>query len=141
MVYLRKLWEVVRQKGLRTHPATWCTRICRCICGPARLAAAECRQGADRSGERSSRDVRVRRYLHAGRTAAHRLYGEARPLFELHHVEENPESLGSQGVAEIRRLSDHRSDRGDDHIDVNTGAFVGHRNLEETIFRTNLERQ
>jgi ribonuclease G len=24
-------------------------------------------------------------------------------------------------------------------IDVNTGAYVGHRNLEETIFRTNLE--
>ena len=24
-------------------------------------------------------------------------------------------------------------------IDVNTGAFVGHRNLEDTIFRTNLE--
>ena len=24
-------------------------------------------------------------------------------------------------------------------IDVNTGAFVGHRTLEETIFKTNLE--
>ena len=24
-------------------------------------------------------------------------------------------------------------------IDVNTGGYVGHRNLEETIFRTNLE--
>jgi hypothetical protein len=24
-------------------------------------------------------------------------------------------------------------------IDVNTGGFVGHRNLEDTIFRTNLE--
>ena len=24
-------------------------------------------------------------------------------------------------------------------IDVNTGAFVGHRNLEETIFNTNIE--
>jgi ribonuclease G len=24
-------------------------------------------------------------------------------------------------------------------VDVNTGAYVGHRNLEETIFRTNLE--
>jgi ribonuclease G len=24
-------------------------------------------------------------------------------------------------------------------IDVNTGAFVGHRNLEDTVFRTNLE--
>src|SRR5690606_6221142 len=24
-------------------------------------------------------------------------------------------------------------------IDVNTGGFVGHRNLEETIFKTNLE--
>lgn len=24
-------------------------------------------------------------------------------------------------------------------IDINTGAFVGHRNLEETIFNTNVE--
>ena len=24
-------------------------------------------------------------------------------------------------------------------IDINTGAFVGHRNLEETIFNTNIE--
>jgi ribonuclease G len=24
-------------------------------------------------------------------------------------------------------------------VDVNTGGYVGHRNLEETIFRTNLE--
>ena len=24
-------------------------------------------------------------------------------------------------------------------IDVNTGGYVGHRNLEETIFKTNLE--
>ena len=24
-------------------------------------------------------------------------------------------------------------------VDVNTGAFVGHRNLEETIFNTNIE--
>ena len=24
-------------------------------------------------------------------------------------------------------------------IDINTGAFVGHRNLEDTIFSTNLE--
>ncbi len=24
-------------------------------------------------------------------------------------------------------------------VDVNTGAFLGHRNLEETVYRTNLE--
>ena len=24
-------------------------------------------------------------------------------------------------------------------IDINTGAFVGHHNLEETIFKTNME--
>jgi len=32
MIYLRKLWEFIRQKGLRTQPATWCTRTCPCIC-------------------------------------------------------------------------------------------------------------
>ena len=68
------------------------------------------------------------------------LYGEARPLFELHHVEEEIQKaldrkvpLKSGGHLIIDQTEAMTT------IDVNTGAFVGHRNLEETIFRTNLE--
>jgi ribonuclease G len=68
------------------------------------------------------------------------LYGEGRPVFELHHVEEEIQkaldrkvSLKSGGYLIIDQTEAMTT------IDVNTGAFVGHRNLEETIFRTNLE--
>jgi ribonuclease G len=68
------------------------------------------------------------------------LYAEKRPVFELHHVEEEIQkaldrkvSLKSGGHLIIDQTESMTT------IDVNTGAFVGHRNLEETIFRTNLE--
>jgi ribonuclease G len=62
------------------------------------------------------------------------------PVFELHHVEEEIQKaldrkvpLKSGGHLIIDQTEAMTT------IDVNTGAFVGHRNLEETIFRTNLE--
>ncbi len=67
-------------------------------------------------------------------------YPGERPLFDLYSVEE-----------EIRRALGRRVDlksggylivdqtEAMTTIDVNTGAFVGQRNLEETIFKTNLE--
>ena len=68
------------------------------------------------------------------------LYGERRSVFELHHVEEEIQKaldrkvpLKSGGCLFIDQTEAMTT------IDVNTGAFVGHRNLEETIFRTNLE--
>jgi ribonuclease G len=68
------------------------------------------------------------------------VYAESRPLFELHHVEDEIQkaldrkvSLKSGGHLIIDQTEAMTT------IDVNTGAFVGHRNLEETIFRTNLE--
>jgi ribonuclease G len=61
-------------------------------------------------------------------------------VFELHHVEEEIQKaldrkvpLKSGGYLIIDQTEAMTT------IDVNTGAFVGHRNLEETIFRTNLE--
>ena len=67
------------------------------------------------------------------------LYGEARPLFELHHVEEEIQKaldrkvpLKSGGYLIIDQTEAMTT------IDI-IRAFVGHRNLEETIFRTNLE--
>ena len=68
------------------------------------------------------------------------LYVDARPLFEVQHVEEEIQkaldrkvTLKSGGYLIIDQTEAMTT------IDVNTGAFVGHRNLEETIFRTNLE--
>lgn len=67
-------------------------------------------------------------------------YPGERPLFDLYGVED-----------EIQRALEHRVDLKSGGyliveqteamctIDINTGAFVGHRNLEETIFKTNLE--
>ena len=68
------------------------------------------------------------------------LYSGARPLFDLNGVEEEIAKalerkvpLKSGGYLVIDQTEAMTT------IDVNTGAYVGHRNLEETIFRTNLE--
>jgi ribonuclease G len=68
------------------------------------------------------------------------LYSGPRPLFDLNGVEEEivkaldrKVPLKSGGHLVIDQTEAMTT------IDVNTGAYVGHRNLEETIFRTNLE--
>ncbi|MAZ44547.1 MAG: ribonuclease G [Legionellales bacterium] len=67
-------------------------------------------------------------------------YEGARPLFDLYNIEEEMRrslsrqvSLKSGGYLVIDQREAMTT------IDVNTGGFVGHRNLEETIFKTNLE--
>src|SRR5262249_51016344 len=68
------------------------------------------------------------------------LYGGPRPIFDLHGIEEEVAkaldrkvTLKSGGHLVIDQTESMTT------IDVNTGAYVGHRHLEETIFRTNLE--
>ncbi|WP_370981377.1 ribonuclease G [Agaribacterium sp. ZY112] len=67
-------------------------------------------------------------------------YPGERPIFDLYGVEselskalEVKVGLKSGGYLLIEQTEAMTT------IDVNTGAFVGHRNLEETIFKTNLE--
>ena len=67
-------------------------------------------------------------------------YPGERTLFELYSVEdeiqkalETKVQLKSGGYLIIEQTEAMIT------VDVNTGAFVGHRNLEETIFKTNLE--
>ena len=67
-------------------------------------------------------------------------YPGERPIFDLYSVEdeiqkslERKVQLKSGGYLIIDQTEAMTT------IDVNTGAFVGHRNLEETIFKTNLE--
>ena len=68
------------------------------------------------------------------------LYTGKRPIFDLYGIEDEIEralerkvSLKSGGYLIFDQTEAMTT------IDVNTGAYVGHRNLEETIFRTNLE--
>lgn len=68
------------------------------------------------------------------------LYQGERPIFDLYNIEEEIQTalhkrvnLKSGGYLIIDQTEAMTT------IDVNTGAFVGHRNLEETIYRTNLE--
>lgn len=67
-------------------------------------------------------------------------YPGERPIFDLYGVEDEIQKalerkvpLKSGGYLVIDPAEAMTT------IDVNTGAFVGHRNLEETIFKTNLE--
>ncbi|MCL7750209.1 ribonuclease G [Guyparkeria hydrothermalis] len=67
-------------------------------------------------------------------------YPGERPIFELHNIEEEIQralekrvALKSGGYIVIDQTEAMTT------IDVNTGAFVGHKTLEETIFKTNLE--
>ncbi len=67
-------------------------------------------------------------------------YPGERPIFDIYAIEdeiqkalERKVSLKSGGHLVIDQTEAMTT------IDVNTGAFVGHRNLEETIFKTNLE--
>ena len=67
-------------------------------------------------------------------------YSGERPIFDLYAVEddiklalERKVQLKSGGYIVIDQTEAMTT------IDVNTGAYVGHRNLEETIFKTNME--
>lgn len=69
-----------------------------------------------------------------------RLHASERPVFELHGVEQEIEralsrrvDLKSGGYLIIDQTEAMTT------IDVNTGSFVGGRNFEDTVFRTNLE--
>jgi ribonuclease G len=68
------------------------------------------------------------------------LFQGARPIFDLYGIEDEIQKalarkveLKSGGYLVIDQTEALTS------IDVNTGGYVGHRNLEDTIFKTNIE--
>jgi ribonuclease G len=68
------------------------------------------------------------------------LYTGKRPIFDLHGVEDEiDKALGRKVPLKSGGYLIFDQTEAMTTIDVNTGAYVGHRNLEDTIFRTNLE--
>jgi ribonuclease G len=141
MLFLQRLWEVIRRRGAAT-PA-------------GRLVhedlPLELRVLRDQLGEHVERvlvdaPAAQARMLEFARTfmpeSAGRIesYAGNRPIFDLYGIEDEigraldrKVPLKSGGYLMIDQTEALTT------IDVNTGAFVGHRNLEDTIFRTNLE--
>jgi ribonuclease G len=67
-------------------------------------------------------------------------YQRRRPIFDLHDTENEIKKALGRSVS-LKSGGDVIFDQTEamTTVDVNTGGFVGHRNLEETIFKTNLE--
>ncbi|MEH6345506.1 MAG: ribonuclease G [Bermanella sp.] len=67
-------------------------------------------------------------------------YPGERPIFDLYSVEDEiQKALGKKVQLKSGGYLIVDQTEAMTTVDVNTGGFVGHRNLEETIFKTNLE--
>src|SRR5262245_404713 len=141
MTYLDKLWVHVRETALRTGAGEI---VHEDLPLTLRLMRDEMARGVSRvlvdSPREQERMIEFARTFIPGSTTTIELYQGARPIFDLHGIEEEigraldrKVPLKSGGHLIIDQTESMTT------IDVNTGAFVGTRNLEETIFKTNLE--
>jgi ribonuclease G len=141
MLYLGKLWEHVRSHSQAASPGSV---VHEDLPLSLRVLRDEFSRGVSRVLVDSPREYERMRAFAATfmpETAELvELYAGPRPLFDLNDVEEEiaraldrKVPLKSGGHLVIDQTEAMTT------IDVNTGAYVGHRTLEETIFRTNLE--
>ena len=141
MVYLGKVWQAIRERSETAGPAT-------CIFEDLSLAFRALRDLMHEDVDRVRIDSLE--VLQQARDFARRFvpdwlerieeYSAERPIFDLFGVEDEIESalrpsvpLKSGGYLVFDQTESMTT------IDVNTGGYVGHRNLEETIYKTNLE--
>jgi len=141
MMFLQKLWAVLGEKAATTRPGNL-------VYEDLQLAVRVMRDVVSSGVDKVSVDQPEthQRMLEFARTfmpdMAERiqLYDGDRPIFDLYGIEEEIQKsldrkvpLKSGGYLIFDQTESMTT------IDVNTGAYVGHRTLEETIFRTNLE--
>ncbi|HUL19055.1 MAG TPA: ribonuclease G, partial [Steroidobacteraceae bacterium] len=141
MLYLAKLWEHVRSSSQAASPGSV---VHEDLPLSLRVLRDELSRGVSRVLVDSPREYELMREFAAAFMPENaelvELYTGQRPLFDLNGVEEEigraldrKVPLKSGGHLVIDQTEAMTT------IDVNTGAYVGHRTLEETIFRTNLE--
>ena len=139
--YLRHLWRDLRQRSLGAQPP-------QLLYQDLSLAQRVLRDMASEATERLVVDSRenFQKLAAFAETYMPKLRGKlehytgARPLFDLHNVEPEIEKALSRRV-ELKSGGYLIIDQTEamTTIDVNTGGFVGQRNFDDTIFKTNLE--
>ena len=141
MLFLAKLWEAVHSQGRCSGPATL---VHADLDLPLRLLRDLLAPRVERVRVDDPKTFgRMKRFAGSFTPEMEpkiEEYAEPRPIFDLYGVDdeiaralERKVPLKSGGYLVLDQTEAMTT------VDVNTGAYVGHRNLEETIFRTNLE--
>jgi ribonuclease G len=141
MLFLEKLWRVLCERAAHARPGQLvhedlplAVRVLRDV-----VSSGFDKVSVDHA-ETYQRMAEFARTFMPDMTERIELYSGDRPIFDLYGVEDEIQksldrkvSLKSGGYLIFDQTEAMTT------IDVNTGAYVGHRTLEETIFRTNLE--
>jgi ribonuclease G len=141
MMFLQKLWTVLSEKAAGTRPGNL---VHEDLPLPVRVMRDVVSSGIEHVGvdqpETHQRMLEFARTFMPEMTERIELYRGERPIFDLYGVEDEIQKslerkvpLKSGGHLIFDQTESMTT------IDVNTGAYVGQRSLEETIFRTNLE--
>ena len=141
MLFLQRLWELVARAGLAAPAGQLVHEDL-----PLHVRMLRDLLGQDVERVQVDAPAAYAKMLEFARTfmpeseSKIELYRGNRPILDLYGVEDEIQKaldrkvpLKSGGYLIIDQTEAMTT------IDVNTGAFVGHRNLEDTIFRTNLE--
>ncbi len=139
--FLLKLWESVNQRVPDAKAASRVHEDLPLVLRSLRdLPAAEVEKVRVDSRENHQRVVAFCEQFLPELVSRIEYYPGERPLFDLYGVEDEIQKalnrkveLKSGGYLIIDQTEAMTT------VDINTGAYVGHRNLEETIFKTNLE--
>lgn len=139
--FLRRLWAVVQEQCVGAAPKTL---VHEDLPLPIRVLRDLVTSDVERILVDSEEDFRRMKEFAAGFLPEIEpmleLYTRRRPIFDLHGIEDEIRKaldrsipLKSGGYVIFDQTEAMTT------VDVNTGGYVGHRNLEETIYRTNLE--
>lgn len=141
MDFLHKLWQSVEERARSEPPETLIYEDLPLVLRTLRdLVRAEIEKLRIDSRETCQKVIAFAEKFMPEMVSRIEHYPGERPIFDLYGVEDEIQKalerrvpLKSGGYLIIDQTEAMTT------IDVNTGAFVGHRNLEETIFKNNLE--
>jgi ribonuclease G len=141
MLFLQRLWAVLCEKAALTRPGNL---VHEDLPLAARVLRDVVSSGVDRvSVDHTETHQRMREFARTFMPEMVERIEEHtgdRPIFDLYGVEEEiQKSLDRKVPLKSGGYLIFDQTEAMTTIDVNTGAYVGHRTLEETIFRTNLE--
>ncbi len=141
MMFLEHLWKVIRSRGLEARAGDL---VHEDLALPVRVLRDLLGQKIERvlvdAPAMYAQMAEFTRTFMPDHAAKIELYDGGRPILDLYGIEDEIDraldrkvALKSGGYLVFDQTEAMTT------IDINTGAFVGHRNLEDTIFRTNLE--